>query len=68
MGLLYGEKFGVYSYNDTKHYQNILRDNAILQIERILRIHSESKKAETESLKFGTEMEIFALNKKIHKN
>jgi glutamate--cysteine ligase catalytic subunit len=61
MGLLYGEKMGVYSYKETKNYRKILKKNAALQIVKLLEKFADFKKSETEALKYGTELEIHIL-------
>lgn len=65
MGLLYGEKLGVYSYKETKKYQKILKRNAVLQLVKLLQKFGDFEKNKEDALKFGTETEIHVLKKKI---
>lgn len=64
MGLLYGEKLGVYNYKDTKKYQKVLQNNAVLQLAKLLQKFGDFVKNEKDALKFGTETEIHVLKKK----
>ena len=68
MGVLRGQNLHVESFNHFKHHSKVLKQNAILQISKFLQLFGQHKKDYKEAQKYGTEVEVFILKKKIYKN
>jgi glutamate--cysteine ligase catalytic subunit len=65
MGLLVGEAKEILSYSDSRKHQHLLKSNAAKQLAKLLSMFATFEKDETEQLKFGTELEVHLLSKRV---
>lgn len=63
MGLLIGEKSTTLEFKESKKFQRLLKRNAAKQLAKLLASFEKFEKSDTESLKFGTELECHLVHK-----